>query len=140
MKTDLRKFRELLTGTPMEGLSNSQINEVIIGEYPLTISSKHLKAIWDSVISDDGIDIENLKFIEIDSLLEAMALKTMKNSNLEQYEKIETIRRYLKKSVSRLAVINTQSVIIKQQEEDLLRYEIEVRQLREQLRISNKEI
>lgn len=129
MKLDHVKVRDLLKGTPMESLSNSQINNAIIGSYPLTISSKSMKSLWEACVSSKSYELEYLRWLEIDSLLSAMTMKTLKAKNFEQHEMIEKIRRYAKKNLDSKLVLKSQEKIIRSQEEELLRYEIEVRQL-----------
>ena len=130
MRIKYNKFRDALSGTPLESLTDNQIKEAIIGEYPLSLSSKHLHHLWRIALSEQSVEIEKLKRTELDMLLQAMSAKTLRLGNKEQHEKVEDIRKYLRKSVQNKAVLELQANIIRTQEEDILRYEIKSRELK----------
>lgn len=130
MKVDVDKFRKLLKGTPMESLTDKQINNVIIGEYPLTLSSSHIKALWDNALSKESVEMEHLRWVYIDSLLESMTFNALKARDNKLYEAIEQTRKYAKKVWEHKGVISFQADIIRQQEKDLFKYELEIRKLK----------
>jgi len=121
----------------MESITNKQINNVLIGEYPLTISSQHLKAIWDACVGNS--DVWYLKYIKIEAYLSAMATKALKAKANEQYDRVDEIRQFLKGMVRDKAIIDAQSEIIRTQELDLLRYEVENRKLKHSLKVHEED-
>ena len=114
----------------MESLTDKQINNVIIGEYPLTLSSNHIHELWDNALSKESVEMEYLRWIYIDSLLESMTFNALKNRDTKSYDTIEQVRKYTKKVWEYKRTISLQADIIIQQEKDLLKYEIDIRKLK----------
>lgn len=132
MKLDKDLISKLKKGSPLEGLSDKHIEDVTIGEYPLSMSSNQVMSIWRSCVNSDEHDLWVLKYHEVECLLSAMINKTLEHKNNEQYEKVRKIKSFLDQFVYLKSVIHTQAKIIRQQELDLMRLERDRREAIEQ--------
>lgn len=95
-----KDIHKLLEGTKLSGLTNNQLQEAMVGEYPISHGSKELGRLWAEVMWESD---ENwrLKFLEVDLLLDAMLNKIYESKlsadkKKEQIERIDVIRNYIK--------------------------------------------
>lgn len=94
-----KEIQKLLSGTKLEGLTEQQLKEAMIGEYPISHGSKEFSRIWHNVMVKAD-ERWKLKYFEIDCLLDDMLMKIYesKASNQkkkEQIEKVDALRSYI---------------------------------------------
>lgn len=139
------EIQKLLSGTKLSGLTDNQIEEAIIGQYPLSHSSKEIERLYHSILkqADEGW---KLKYLEIDLLLDGMLNKVLTakislDKTNEQIEKIEAIRGYLNESYKNRidleflkGMINESNLLLSSYESKLRSKDLEIKNLKENIK------
>jgi len=132
MILDYDKLRYLLKDTPLQGLSDEQLYNVAIGEYPIMFGSKQFDRIWWTVIGSDKYQTELLRVQEAKDYLSSFRTKSIKNKNTEVVDQLDTIESTINRMLEILATNEILSTMQLSQERELVSYEIKLRELREQ--------
>jgi len=133
LKLDYNKIRLGLSGTPLGSLTDKQLKDAIIGEYPLLYSDKMLKRLWHKVCGLQEIEISRIKAIEIESILSGLETRSLEKRRFDIADSLKAIRLHLNTLHNQVSISKAQAEIILNQESELLRYEIETRDLKNQI-------
>lgn len=121
----------------LKNISSEELNRIELGEYPLTLGSNELIRIWNSCVNSESCDLFRLESVKISCLVDSMVLKvhssTAKNKD-DMLDRLQSIDLFLQKSTKINEINKIQSSIILNQEADILRREIKIRDLEEQLK------
>lgn len=141
-----REIQKLLKGTKLEGLTENQLKEAMVGEYPISHGSKEFSRIWhDVMIRAD--ERWKLKYFEIDCLLDDMLMKiyeskTTSEKKKEQINKVEALRSYNKESYQvRLnndylqSIVNDCQILLADYETQIRSRDVEIRSLKQSIGI-----
>lgn len=130
MLLDYSETRRLLKGTPLEGLTNKQLKDAFIGEYPAMFSDKQLKRIWNKAMRGEKYEIEKLRSLEALSYLDHFKQQSIKAKKPETVDMVENIQETINRLLEYVAITQLLSNIQIHQDAELLKYELEQRRLK----------
>ena len=128
MILDYEETRRLLKGTPLEVITDDQLKDIFIGEYPLLFGSKQLERIWDRCVRDERYEVKELRLIEAETILSHFKTLSISKGSNDTSNKLESVISLLNSFRKDFRTICTQAEIIKHQEKEILRYEIKARE------------
>ena len=134
MILDYKETRTLLKGTPLDGLTNQQLKEVFVGEYPLLYGSKQLERIWDKVTKEEIYELKELRVIEAEMILSHFKTLSLSKGSNDTAEQLSDVISLLNSLRIDYRAICTQAEIIKHQEKEILRYERKLREQQERIK------
>ena len=134
MILDYEETRRLLKGTPLEAITDEQLKDIFIGEYPLLFGSKQLERIWDKCVRDETYQIKELRLIEAETILSHFKTLSLSKGSNDTLNKLELVISLLNSFRKDFQTICTQAGIIKHQEKEILRYEIKLREQQERIK------
>jgi hypothetical protein len=138
-------IKKLLKDTKLSGLSEQQIQEALIGSYPLSHGSEEIKRLWEKTIESYG-DAYLLELVQVDCLLDGMITKIYQSKadpkvKEEQAEKVLRIKEYLNTCKSRMIeseglkqIIKDCQVLIADYETKIRKQQIEIESLKENIK------
>jgi hypothetical protein len=133
MLLDYEETRMLLQGTPLQGLTDTQLKDAFIGTYPISFSDKQFKRILDKAMSADKYQMARLKSQETKSLLSYYKQEAIKKNSQITIQRFETIEDCFNDLLSYVAIAETLARLQLHQDKTIIKYEIEIRDLKNKI-------
>lgn len=136
-----KEIQKLLKDTKLADLTEKQLQDAIIGEYPISHGSSEFRRLWGRVMDKSG-DKWLLDLVRIELLLDEMFMKiysskASKEKKREQSDKIDAIHNFIKEGIEMRkdreylqAIVNDCQSLIADYEIKLRRKDIEIRLLK----------
>lgn len=125
------EIQSLLKDTKLSGLSEQQIEQAMIGDYPVSHGSVEIKRLWEKTVKSYG-DAYLLELIQVDYLLDGMITKIYQSKadpkvKNEQAEKVLRIKDYLNLCKERMIEAEALKQIVKDCQGLISNYESKIR-------------
>lgn len=140
MKLKYSNIRTILSGTPLASLTDDQLKEHLIGEYPLIYSSKMLKKLWEEICLSDNILLKQVRVELSISILSEFKTLSIAKGRLDTSEQLESVINDLRGIIEKDKMLLAQSKVIRDQELAILQYEIKIRDLQKENKTLKKTI
>ena len=131
MLLDYNETRRLLKGTPLQSLTNQQLKDAFVGEYPMMFSDKQVSRLWDKAMDSDKVQLERIKAVEAQNYLQHFKNQSIKSGKIDTANQIEKIERTINNLLQNVALVQLLSTMQLHQDMEIQRYEIELRRLKQ---------